>query len=55
MAPKKGEEGLGNRRIVNKGTWTAEEDQKLSNYIQQHGANHWKTVALNAGIIYSIL
>ncbi|XP_057521397.1 transcription factor MYB3-like [Amaranthus tricolor] len=50
MAPKKGEEGLGNRRIVNKGTWTAEEDQKLSNYIQQHGANHWKTVALNAGL-----
>ncbi|XP_042503812.1 transcription factor MYB82-like [Macadamia integrifolia] len=47
MAPKKEEP---NKRIVNKGAWTAEEDQKLAQYIEVHGAKKWKVVAIKAGL-----
>ncbi|XP_043718028.1 transcription factor WER-like [Telopea speciosissima] len=33
-----------------KGPWTAEEDQKLAQYIEVHGAKKWKLVALKAGL-----
>lgn len=40
---------------VNKGAWTAEEDQKLAQVIAIHGAKRWKTIATIAGIpIYII-
>lgn len=47
MAPRKGESG---KRIVNKGAWTTDEDKKLAEYIQMHGAKKWKTVAFKAGL-----
>jgi myb proto-oncogene protein len=46
MAPKN--EGSA-KKVMNKGAWTAEEDQKLSQYIEIHGAKRWKTIALKAG------
>lgn len=47
MAPKN--EGSANKRVMNKGAWTAEEDRKLAEYIEIHGAKRWKTIALKAG------
>ncbi|XP_042503813.1 transcription factor MYB3-like [Macadamia integrifolia] len=47
MATKKDQS---NRRIVNRGSWTAEEDQKLAQYIEVHGAKKWKLVAIKAGL-----
>ncbi|PIA51789.1 hypothetical protein AQUCO_01100570v1 [Aquilegia coerulea] len=38
------------KRLVNKGTWTAEEDQRLAEYIEIHGAKKWKSVAVKAGL-----
>lgn len=34
---------------VNKGAWTAEEDQKLAQVIAIHGAKRWKSIAAKAG------
>ncbi|KAG7036413.1 hypothetical protein SDJN02_00030, partial [Cucurbita argyrosperma subsp. argyrosperma] len=36
------------RNGVNKGAWTAEEDQKLAEVIAIHGAKRWKTIAAKA-------
>lgn len=47
MAPKKNDGST--KRIMNKGAWTAEEDRKLAEYIEIHGAKRWKTVASIAG------
>ncbi|CAK7327526.1 unnamed protein product [Dovyalis caffra] len=33
-----------------KGPWTAEEDQKLINYIQKHGHGRWRILPKNAGL-----
>jgi myb proto-oncogene protein len=46
MAPKN--DGSA-KKVMNKGAWTAEEDQKLSQCIEIHGAKRWTTIALNAG------
>jgi len=35
---------------LKKGPWTAEEDQKLMDYIQKHGHGRWRTLPKNAGI-----
>ncbi|XP_050234368.1 transcription factor MYB106-like [Mercurialis annua] len=35
---------------LKKGTWTREEDQKLSAYIQEHGHGSWKTLSAKAGL-----
>ncbi|KAL2348175.1 hypothetical protein Fmac_002175 [Flemingia macrophylla] len=34
----------------NRGAWTAEEDQKLAECIEIHGAKRWKTVAVKSGL-----
>ncbi|KAL2331498.1 hypothetical protein Fmac_019079 [Flemingia macrophylla] len=34
---------------LKKGPWTPEEDQKLIDYIQQHGHGKWRTLPKNAG------
>lgn len=34
---------------VNRGAWTAEEDQILAEAIEIHGARRWKTIAVKAG------
>lgn len=47
MAPKN--DGSAKKVVRNKGAWTAEEDQKLSQNIEIHGAKRWKTVAVKAG------
>ncbi|XP_059458686.1 transcription factor MYB114-like [Corylus avellana] len=38
------------KELVNKGAWTAEEDQKLAEVIAIHGAKRWKMVAAKAGL-----
>lgn len=35
---------------LKKGPWTPEEDQKLIEYIQNHGHGKWRTLPKNAGI-----
>ncbi|XVF19001.1 hypothetical protein REPUB_Repub11eG0073200 [Reevesia pubescens] len=35
---------------LKKGPWTAEEDQKLIDYIQKHGDGKWRTLPKNAGL-----
>ena len=57
MAPKKkSDDGSANHKQViirsNKGAWTAEEDRKLSEYIETHGAKRWKTIATKSGSLY---
>ncbi|GAB4858068.1 hypothetical protein Ancab_015970 [Ancistrocladus abbreviatus] len=47
MAPKSETSGT---KVVNKGAWTAEEDRRLAEYIKEHGAKRWKTIALKAGL-----
>ena len=37
------------RKEVNRGAWTAEEDQKLAQVIEIHGPKRWKSVAAKAG------
>ena len=46
MAPKK---GAVSKRVMNKGAWKAEEDRKLAEFIEIHGAKRWKTIAVKAG------
>ncbi|XP_010906239.2 transcription factor MYB3-like [Elaeis guineensis] len=36
--------------MVNKGAWTAEEDQKLVDYIRTHGDKKWRTLPAKAGL-----
>lgn len=36
---------------LKKGPWTAEEDQKLIDYIQKHGHGSWRSLPENAGKI----
>nr|AWW05221.1 MYB21 [Betula platyphylla] len=35
---------------IKKGPWTAEEDQKLVDYIQKHGHGRWRILPKNAGL-----
>ncbi|XP_047328126.1 transcription factor MYB114-like [Impatiens glandulifera] len=50
MAPKNVERKLEKKKEYNKGAWTSEEDKKLSQYTQIHGAKRWNTVAINSGV-----
>ncbi|KAG6495026.1 hypothetical protein ZIOFF_042817 [Zingiber officinale] len=36
--------------VVNRGTWTAEEDRKLAEYVQCHGEKNWRTLPAEAGL-----
>ncbi|EEF27350.1 conserved hypothetical protein [Ricinus communis] len=47
MAPKKSSEAS-TKIVMNKGAWTAEEDRKLAQFIEVHGAKRWKTIATKA-------
>ncbi|KAA8540246.1 hypothetical protein F0562_024191 [Nyssa sinensis] len=38
------------KKEFNRGAWTAEEDRKLADVIQIHGAKRWKTIAAKAGL-----
>ncbi|XP_052182841.1 transcription factor MYB114-like [Diospyros lotus] len=48
MAPKKNE--AVEIKALNRGAWTAEEDRKLAQVIEIHGAKRWKTIAAMAGL-----
>ncbi|CAJ1943320.1 unnamed protein product [Sphenostylis stenocarpa] len=50
MAPKIINNGTGKRSAINRGSWTPEEDRKLAQCIETHGAKRWKTVALKSGL-----
>ncbi|OAY60068.1 transcription factor MYB3 isoform X1 [Manihot esculenta] len=51
MAPCKNSEASANcKMVMNKGAWTVEEDRKLADYIEVHGAKRWKTIAFKAGL-----
>ncbi|MBA0694008.1 hypothetical protein Goari_004343 [Gossypium aridum] len=39
-----------NLKEVNRGAWTAEEDQKLAQVIDLHGPKRWKSIAAKAGL-----
>ncbi|XP_020227413.1 transcription factor MYB114 [Cajanus cajan] len=47
MAPRN--DGAG-KRGMNRGAWTSEEDRKLAQCIQTHGAKKWKALALKSGL-----
>ncbi|KAK9102933.1 hypothetical protein Sjap_020187 [Stephania japonica] len=34
----------------NKGAWTAEEDEKLADFVRTHGAKKWKSIPVQAGL-----
>ncbi|KAJ8464634.1 hypothetical protein OPV22_027186 [Ensete ventricosum] len=36
--------------VVNRGAWTAEEDQKLVEYVRDHGDKNWRTLPAKAGL-----
>ncbi|CAL9202282.1 unnamed protein product, partial [Musa hybrid cultivar] len=36
--------------VVNRGAWTAEEDQKLVDYVRDHGDKNWRTLPAKAGL-----
>ncbi|OVA13382.1 SANT/Myb domain [Macleaya cordata] len=38
------------KNYVNRGAWTAEEDQRLAQVIEIHGPRKWKSIAAKAGI-----
>ncbi|KAI4372439.1 hypothetical protein MLD38_010670 [Melastoma candidum] len=51
MAPRDETKVSGNKRAVtNRGAWTAEEDRKLSEYIEVHGPKRWRNIATKAGL-----
>ncbi|KAL5748447.1 hypothetical protein ACOSP7_025488 [Xanthoceras sorbifolium] len=50
MAPKNYNDGSSAKKVMCKGAWTAEEDRKLAEYIEIHGAKRWKTIATKSGL-----
>ncbi|XP_020216908.1 anthocyanin regulatory C1 protein [Cajanus cajan] len=48
MATHKNDETA--KKTNNRGAWTSEEDQKLAQCIEIHGAKRWKTVAIKSGL-----
>lgn len=58
MAPTKNNNNNNNnndasgKNVVNRGAWTAEEDRKLTEYIEIHGAKRWKNVATESGSLH---
>lgn len=39
------------KKITNKGAWSKQEDQKLIDYIQNHGEGCWSSLPLSAGML----
>ncbi|TKY51645.1 Myb-related protein Zm38 [Spatholobus suberectus] len=39
-----------NPDVVNRGTWSAEEDKILMNYVQVHGEGNWRKLSKRAGL-----
>nr|AAO49413.1 MYB4 [Dendrobium sp. XMW-2002-4] len=45
-----GSNSCGSKEELNKGGWTADEDNLLMAYINTHGEGKWTTVSYNAGL-----
>ncbi|XP_068634954.1 transcription factor MYB3-like [Aristolochia californica] len=43
-------ESTGTKKSVNRGAWTAEEDEKLVDYVKFHGEKKWKALPAKAGL-----
>ncbi|KAL6005859.1 hypothetical protein ACLOJK_039904 [Asimina triloba] len=41
-------ESSSSKKIVNRGAWTAEEDQKLAEYVKIHGDKKWRSLPVKA-------
>ncbi|CAN6461344.1 unnamed protein product [Victoria cruziana] len=39
-----------NKKAVTRGSWTAEEDRRLSEYIKIHGDKKWRSLPARAGL-----
>ncbi|KAG4933192.1 Anthocyanin regulatory C1 protein [Glycine soja] len=50
MAPRVNDGTITSKRAMNRGAWTPEEDRKLAQCIEIHGAKRWKTVAIKSGL-----
>ncbi|KAG5097645.1 hypothetical protein JHK82_047499 [Glycine max] len=50
MAPRVNGGTITSKRAMNRGAWTPEEDRKLAQCIEIHGAKRWKTVAIKSGL-----
>ena len=48
MAPRVNDGTITSKRAMNRGAWTPEEDRKLAQCIEIHGAKRWKTVAIKS-------
>ncbi|KAF7828441.1 transcription factor MYB114-like [Senna tora] len=42
--------GSSTKRLFNRGAWTPDEDRKLCQCIEIHGAKRWKTIAVKSGL-----
>lgn len=40
------------KKHTNKGAWTKQEDQKLIDYIRNHGEGGWRTLPKQAGSVW---
>ncbi|XP_054809296.1 transcription factor MYB3-like [Prosopis cineraria] len=49
MAPQSQTESP-TRKFINRGAWTPEEDRKLAQCIEVHGAKRWKSIAIKSGL-----
>ncbi|WOL19514.1 transcription factor MYB23-like [Canna indica] len=49
MRGKKKKKGVADV-VVNRGAWTAEEDQKLMEYVKAHGEKNWRSLPVKAGL-----
>ena len=58
MAEKK-EKSIGSvkhvKKEMNRGAWTTEEDRKLAEAIEVHGAKRWKMIATTAGFFLFLM
>jgi transcription factor MYB, plant len=43
------------KEVVNRGAWTAEENQRLMDYVRIHGNRKWRTLPSKAGKFLLIL
>jgi len=47
--------GYENQDAVNRGAWSAEEDQILINYVHLHGEGKWGQISRRTGMYLSIV
>ncbi|XP_077234819.1 transcription factor MYB3-like [Tasmannia lanceolata] len=50
MVKKTEKSSSSSKKIISKGAWTAEEDQKLADYVKKHGDKKWRSLPIKAGL-----